>query len=103
MIQVILSKKENAVPQNQNVLYQGLTPFPLHFSSLQGHYRMSPITIISTSRKREVSNARGIICHLAINHLGYSTSEVGRALSINRENAGRSALRGKKALLCREI
>ncbi len=32
---------------------------------------------------------------------GYSASEVGRALSINRENASRGAARGKKALLCR--
>jgi hypothetical protein len=33
---------------------------------------------------------------------GYSASEVGRALSINRENASRGAARGKKVLLCRE-
>jgi hypothetical protein len=39
---------------------------------------------------------------VAINDLGYSTSEVGRALYINRENAGRCAVRGKVALLCRE-
>ena len=55
-------------------------------------------SIISVSRKREISEARGIICYLAVNDLGYSTSEVGRALSINRENAGRCAVRGKKAL-----
>jgi len=30
--------------------------------------------------------------------MGYSASEVGRALSINRENASRGAARGKKAL-----
>jgi len=29
---------------------------------------------------------------------GYSASEVGRVLSINRENAGRGAARGKKVL-----
>jgi len=62
------------------------------------HLDLKKGSIISTSRKREVTNARGIICHLAINHLGYGTSEVGRALSINRENAGRCAVRGKEAL-----
>ncbi len=60
-------------------------------------------SIISTGRKREVGNARGIICHLAINHLGYSTSEVGRALSVNRENASRLQYGAKKCLRNMEI
>ncbi len=73
-------------------------PLEQLIGKVASHLDLKKGSIISTSRKREVSNARGIICHLAINHLGYSTSEVGRALSINRENAGRCAVRGKKAL-----
>ena len=57
---------------------------------------LAQTSIISASRKREISEAKGIICYLAVNDLGYSTSEVGRSLSINRKNAGRCALRGKK-------
>ena len=76
---------------------------PQLIGKVASHLDLREASIISTSRKREVSDARGIICHLAVNDLGYSASEVGRALSINRENAGRCAARGKKALLCREI
>jgi len=62
------------------------------------HLDLKEASLISASRKRQVSEARGIICHLAVNDLGYSTSEVSRALSINRENAGRCSVRGKKAI-----
>ena len=43
-ILLILSKKENAVPQNQNVLCQGLTPFPLYEKEV---FNMEDLTSIS--------------------------------------------------------
>jgi len=55
-------------------------------------------SIISASRKKEISEARALICHFAINDLSYSASEVARSLAISRVNAGRCAVRGKKAL-----
>lgn len=78
------------------VLEEGLRITQL--SSNVPHYTLQETSLISTSRKREVSEARGIICHLAVNDLGYSTSEVSRALCINRENAARCSVRGKKAI-----
>lgn len=62
------------------------------------HFDLKEKSIFSASRRREISEARSIISHLAINDMGYSASDVGRALSINRVNAGRRAARGKKAL-----
>ena len=44
------------------------------------HLDLKEASLISASRKRQVSEARGIICRLAVNDLGYSTSEVSRAL-----------------------
>jgi len=76
-------------------------PLEQLIGEVASHLDLKETSIISASRKREISEARGIICYLAINDLGYSTTEVGRSLFINRENAGRCALRGKKALLCR--
>jgi len=73
-------------------------PLEQLIGEVASHLDLKETSIISTSRKREISEARGIICYLAINDLGYSTTEVGRSLSINRENAGRCALRGKKTL-----
>ncbi len=55
-------------------------------------------SIISASRKKEISEARALICHFAINDLSYSASEVARFLAISRVNAGRCADRGKKVL-----
>lgn len=77
-------------------------PLEQLIGEVASHLDLKETSIISASRKREISEARGIICYLAVNDFGYSTSEVGRALSINRENAGRCAVRGKKALLCLE-
>lgn len=57
---------------------------------------MRPEVICSSSRKRQITEARALVCHFAINNLSYSASEVARSLSISRVNAGRCAERGKK-------
>ncbi|KKL09630.1 hypothetical protein LCGC14_2563950, partial [marine sediment metagenome] len=62
------------------------------------HLGLREESILSGNRRRKISEARSMISYLAINDMGYSASEVGRALSINRENASRGAARGKKAL-----
>ena len=59
--------------------------------------------IISSNRRREISDARAIISCLAVTGMGYSASEVGRSLGISRVNVGRCVERGEKVLLCREI
>jgi putative transposase len=62
------------------------------------HLNLNPGSIISASRKREISEARALVCHFAINDLSYSASEVARSLELSRVNAGRCADRGKKVL-----
>ncbi len=59
---------------------------------------MRPEVICSSSRKRQITEARALVCHFAINNLSYSASEVARSLEISRVNAGRCAERGKKVL-----
>ncbi len=59
--------------------------------------------IISSNRKREISDARAIISFLAVTGMGYSASEVGRSIGISWVNVGRCVERGAKVLLCREI
>jgi hypothetical protein len=55
-------------------------------------------SILSSRCRGKVSEARSLICYLAVNDMGYSAAEVGRALCISRVNAGRGAARGKKLL-----
>ena len=62
------------------------------------HLDLNTERIISTSRRKEITEARALVCYLAINNLTYSASEVARSLSISRVNAGRCAERGKKVL-----
>ena len=45
-----------------------------------------------------MSEARGIICCLAVNDFDYSISEVGRALGVRRVSAGQCVVRGEKIL-----
>jgi len=73
-------------------------PLAQLIEKVASHLDIKEESILSASRKREISEARSIISYLAIEYMGYSASEVGLALSINRENAGRGAARGKKAL-----
>ena len=60
------------------------------------HLNLDPRSIISTNRKKKISEARALVCHFAINDLSYSASEVARSLALSRVNAGRCADRGKK-------
>lgn len=62
------------------------------------HLDLNKERIISASRRKEITDARALVCHFAINNLSYSASEVARALAISRVNAGRCAERGKKVL-----
>ena len=56
----------------------------------------SPIRM--TTRRREVSEARGIICCLAVKDFGYSAAEVAHALDLRRVSAGQCVIRGEKIL-----
>jgi len=53
-------------------------------------------SILSSSRMREVSKARAIVSFLAVNDMGYSATDVARALSIGRVSARQCLDRGKK-------
>jgi len=55
-------------------------------------------SILSSSRRKEVSEARSIISRLALEDMGYSASEVARALDISRVSVARCLERGKKVV-----
>jgi len=62
------------------------------------HLDLSPKSIISSSRKKEVSEARALVCYFAIRDLNYSASEAARCLAISRVNANRCADRGMNVI-----
>jgi hypothetical protein len=62
------------------------------------HLDLDARSIVSANRKKEISEARALVCHFAINDLSYSASEVARSLALSRVNAARCADRGKKVL-----
>jgi len=66
--------------------------------TVASHFDLKEASIVSASRKGEVSEARGIICYLAVNELGYSTAEVAHALDMRRVSAGQCVTRGEKLL-----
>ena len=73
-------------------------PLAQLIAKVASHLDLKKETIISSSRKRRVSEARGIICYLAVNDMGYSTSEVAHALDVRRVSAGQCVNRGEKIL-----
>ena len=66
--------------------------------TVASHFDLKEASIVSASRKGEVSEARGIICYLAVNELGYSTAEVAHVLDMRRVSAGQCVTRGEKLL-----
>jgi putative transposase len=52
--------------------------------------------LISKSRKRYLSQARGVVCYLAVDELGYSGDDVARSLRISGRGVSDCRERGKK-------
>lgn len=69
----------------------GKMSLPQLVKKVASHLDLKTDRIISACRRQEITEARSLISYLAINAMGYSASEVTRALSISRVSAGRSA------------
>jgi len=54
--------------------------------------------LISTSRKRYLSQARGVVCYLAVDELGYMGDDVARSLKISGRGVSDCRNRGEKIL-----
>ena len=54
--------------------------------------------LVSKSRKRYLSQARGVVCYLAVDELGYSGDDVARSLRISGRGVSDCRERGKKIL-----
>ena len=57
--------------------------------------------LVSKSRKRYLSQARGVVCYLAVDELGYSGDYVARSLRISGRGVSDCRERGMKIILCR--
>jgi len=73
-------------------------PLEQLIGEVASHFDLKEASIISASRTREISEARGIICCLAVKELGYSAAEVANALDLRRVSAGQCVVRGEKIL-----
>ena len=54
--------------------------------------------LISKSRKRYLSQARGVVCYLAVDELGYPGDDVARSLRISGRGVSDCRQRGRKIL-----
>ena len=55
-------------------------------------------SILSSSRRRDASKARAIVSFLAVNDMGYSATDVARAINIGRVSVRQCVDRGEKIL-----
>jgi putative transposase len=54
--------------------------------------------LVSKRRKRQLSQARGVVCYLAVDELGYSGDDVARSLRISGRGVSDCRERGMKIL-----
>jgi putative transposase len=66
--------------------------------SITSQLDLKPESVLSSSRRREASKARAIVSFLAVNDMGYSTTDVAKVLSIDRVSVRQCVDRGKKIL-----
>jgi len=73
-------------------------PLAQLIGKVASHFDLKEGSIISASRKKEITEARAIICYFAIRKMKYPGTTVGKFLKIRRFSALRCAERGKKVL-----
>lgn len=73
-------------------------PLAQLIGKVASHLGLKEASIISSSRKREISEARGIICYLAAIELRYSGAKIATALKLSEKSVSRCIERGKKML-----
>jgi len=73
-------------------------PLAQLIGKVASHFDLKEASIISASRRKEITKARAIICYFAIREMRYPGTAVGNFLKIRRYSALRCAERGKKVL-----
>jgi len=73
-------------------------PLAQLIGKVASHFDLKEASIISTSRRKEITKARAIICYFAIREMRYPGTAVGNFLKIRRYSALRCAEHGKKML-----
>ena len=73
-------------------------PLAQLIGKVASHFDLKEASIISASRRKEITKARAIICYLAIKEMRYPGTAVGKFLKIRRYSALRCAEHGKKML-----
>ena len=66
-------------------------------------FDIEPGDLISSSRKRQLSHVRAIVCYLAVKELSYSGVRVGKELKISGKGVSKCLERGKKFIDNTEI
>ena len=59
---------------------------------------LSPESICSGSRKKEISEARALVAYLAVEETGHKTSDVAKILGVKRARVYHEAKKGRKFL-----
>ena len=85
--------KKNNKPPGQEVRI----PLPDLIGRISDRLGMEEDDLLLGRRKKEICQARALICYLATRKMGYRFSEVGEALRIHPVNVARSLERGKEA------
>jgi putative transposase len=72
-------------------------------SVVAGSYEIDTIDLKTPSKQRQISEARAVVCYLAVRRLRFSCAEVSRNLNISPSTVSVAVQRGQKAKGIREI
>jgi chromosomal replication initiation ATPase DnaA len=67
------------------------------------HFGITPETLKSSSKQRNVSRARALVCYLAVTTLMINCSDISRRLNISPSSVSKSVIRGRSDNLSAEL
>jgi chromosomal replication initiation ATPase DnaA len=101
-VESVLKEANEQFEKKTLAMAKGLDLEKLIFS-VADRLEVDPNLINSSSRQREVAQARAIICCLAVDRMKISGAEVARKLDLSPSAVSKLASRGRKARLLSKI
>lgn len=94
-VQRVLKQADEQLEEKYR-LQMSVASLPALIDKVAYYYKIDPANLKSASKERSVTEARRVLCYIAVRKLGYKCTEVSRALGISAVTVSKSVSLGKE-------
>jgi REP element-mobilizing transposase RayT len=94
-VERVLKQADEQLEEKYRLQHRGISLLTL-IEKVAHHYKISPENLSSSSKERVVTEARRVLCYIAVRKLGYKCIDISRLLGISAATASKSVQLGSK-------